>query len=105
MDTTDDDRRISSRLPINSKIHYHIKGIMADAEGELDNLSETGAMIWADQKLSIGTELQMVIESSDPAEPAIVITANIVRIHPLHKDYQFGYGCAIARAEDPQNAD
>jgi hypothetical protein len=64
------------------------------------NISQSGALISLDRELFIDTRIILLIESQQDDEPAIEITADIVRIADEPGPFACTYGCMILDVKD-----
>ena len=94
------EKRSFSRIGINSRVEYRVAGEESYGRGLLDNISASGALLWVDQQLSLGTRIEITVKSDETGELPIKITAVVVRIADAKKEYRFGYGCQIENTEN-----
>lgn len=95
MSTTQSERRLKSRVVIEGKIDYRIENSNELHEGELEDMSSTGARIWVQQVLEPASRLICRIHPEDSQETAIEISATLLHSHPQRRGSLYGYGCTI----------
>ena len=95
-----DERRIRPRQCIEgSVIYWSINNPENVAQGELYNVSETGAYLIASQDIAINMHIGLAIKSDQSNELPLEIKAKIIR-KAWEGDGLFGYGCRIEQAID-----
>lgn len=98
----ENDRRIARRDKFDCEVQYLAAGTDHQCTGILDNLSHTGALIWAPDQLGIGTELVVIVEPQEDGQLPIFIGAQVVRVVEGEREGMFGYGCVInSNSEEP----
>ncbi len=102
MTPTATETRLQPRIKIDTQITYRLGSGGDMHQAELDNLSVSGACIWTQQKLYLGSRLHCRAELDVSKKPAIEFLIILVRIHPRRKGSLFGYGGII---EKPKSLD
>ena len=101
MSATLDDRRLKSRVKIEGRMTYHLENSNDTHEGELEDLSDVGALIWIKQNLPTASQLFCRIESDDEEQTGIEFTATLLHTHPRNRESLYGYGCTIEKIKLP----
>ena len=94
------ERRSFTRIGINTRVEYGVVGEDAFNQGTLDNLSASGALLWADRQLPLGAKIEITVKPDETGELPVNITAVVVRIADVKRESRFGYGCQIEKTEN-----
>ena len=101
MSATLHDRRLKSRIKIEGPMTYHLENINDTHEGELEDLSEKGALIWINQDLPLTSQLFCRVEADDEEQTGIEFIATLLHAHPQQRESLYGYGCSIDEIKLP----
>lgn len=96
------ERRLKSRIKIDSEITYRLRNSNEVQQGLLEDMSDQGARIWIQTNLPAGSQIFCLIESDEPQQPAIEFKATLLRGYPQERDSMYGYGCSI---DDDESSD
>ena len=86
------DRRSHPRTLINSEIKYKLDNEAAYSNGQLIDLSQSGALIQLEHALHLNTQLSLTVEANDES---LEISLEVVRVANEAKSEQYTYGCVI----------
>lgn len=104
IDTHGEDReteaRARPRQQIYSECKYQFPSDSYYRDCLLANLSEFGAFIIVDNKLPIGSYINVQVESENANEQPITFLVTIVREEIQPGGKQFGYGCKVLDTDD-----
>ena len=99
IDTHGEDReteaRARPRQQIYSECKYQFISDSCDRDCILANISEVGAFIIVDNRLPIGSLINVKVESEHANEEPIIFLVTIVREEVQPGGKQFGYGCKV----------
>ena len=100
MSTALPERRFKSRIKIEGRMTYHLEDSNHTHEGELEDLSDKGALIWIKQDLPPASQLFCRVEADDE-EGSIEFTATLLHTHPQQRESLYGFGCTIDEVKLP----
>jgi len=95
------DRRFKSRIKIEGRMTYQLEDSNHTYEGELEDLSDMGALIWIKQDLPPASQLFCRVEGDDEEQGGIEFTATLLHTHPQQRESLYGYGCTIEEVKLP----
>lgn len=93
------EKRTNSRLTIRDDVTLVAAGATESEPCVLENISQGGAMFFADHPLAIGDQAELRVPSLDE-RPDIVMHIKVVRVEPGDYDQQFGYASVIEEFEN-----
>lgn len=88
-------RRRQPRIEIDTTVRCQFENTTLFEQVILENLSESGALIWTAQTLALGSHLWCVAEADDADQDAIEFQASVVRLEPRQRGSLYGYGCTV----------
>lgn len=94
------DRRISPRIAIDGRIRYRLSEEDQFSEGVMLDISQNGVLVSLDREIATNTCVILLVESDQPHQPPIEITAEITRIAVPVDGHTYSYGCTIIEAKD-----
>lgn len=89
------ERRSSPRIYINGAMTYRTRDSAAMHQGEIENMSAGGVLIWIRQELPAESRLVIRVEPENPDESALELQATLLHELSGHRDDLYGYGCSI----------
>ncbi len=101
MSTALHDRRLKSRIKIEGRMTYHLEDSNHTHEGELEDLSDRGALIWIKQDLPLASQLFCRVEADAEEQGGIEFTATLLHTHPQQRESLYGFGCTIEEVKLP----
>ncbi len=101
MSTALHDRRLKSRIKIEGRMTYHLEDSNHTHEGELEDLSYRGALIWIKQDLPLASQLFCRVEADAEEQGGIEFTATLLHTHPQQRESFYGFGCTIEEVKLP----
>lgn len=96
------DRRLSPRVEWHGPVSFRTTEDTDYRTGFLANISTTGAMLWLEEDLGIGDEIEVVMQSEFDSAP-VHMTMHISRILPHKRNGFRGYGCSLELHEPWEN--
>ena len=96
------ERRISPRVEWHGPVSFHTAEDSDYRTGFLANISTTGAMLWLEEELEIGDEIEVVMQSEFDAEP-VHMKMHVTRALPHERNGFRGYGCSLELHEPWEN--
>lgn len=94
------ERRSSPRIYINGAMTYRTEGSAEIHQGEIENMSAGGVLIWIGQELPTDIQVLIRVEPDDLAESALELKATLLHKLSDRKDDLFGYGCSVDSITD-----
>jgi len=94
------ERRSSPRIYINGAMTYRIDDSAEIHQGEIENMSAGGMLVWIRQELTTETRLVIRVESEELAESSLELQATLLHELSDRKDGLYGYGCSIESITD-----
>ncbi len=91
------DRRIKTRVEWNGPIKYRLQQVDPYKTGFMANISTSGAMLWLDEDLDLGTKIEIVMKSEYDPEP-VHMHMHLVRAEDEIREGYKGYGCELEMA-------
>lgn len=89
-DKADGKNARAPRFPLHVPLLYRAAGQAEWHQGESENISRSGVLFWADDRMERGTPLEMglvlLAGSEAPRAPQVVCFGSIVRAAPLGED-------------------
>jgi len=92
------DRRHYDRTDIDCHAVYKLINDDNYNAAVLVNISQAGALIGVNEKLDLGTQLYLLLESSEKADEPIQILSETIRSADTVDGYAYSYGCMILDA-------
>lgn len=80
--TQTSERRMFTRIEINSTIEYSLNEQDNFLEGMLDNMSASGFLLWTELTIPVGSKVFISIKPDKEEEAPIEVTATVIRINP-----------------------
>lgn len=99
-DHNGDDRRIAPREKLDCEVYYIAAGTDRQCAGILDNVSATGALVWVEHELVIGSKMVLSVEPEYPDEPPVFMDVRVVRLLGEQREGRLGYGCEITSCSE-----
>ncbi|HKJ52593.1 MAG TPA: PilZ domain-containing protein [Gammaproteobacteria bacterium] len=94
------ERRSSPRIYINGEMTYRTGDSAEIHQGEIENMSAGGVLIWIRQDLTTPCQLAIRVEADDLAESALELRATLLHKLSDRKDDLYGYGCSVESITD-----
>ncbi|RTZ74254.1 MAG: hypothetical protein DSZ00_04845 [Gammaproteobacteria bacterium] len=96
------ERRTSPRVERHGPVSFRTAEDSDYRTGFLANISTTGAMLWLEEELEIGDEIEVVMQSEfDPAP--VHMKMRVTRMLPQPRNGFRGYGCSLELHEPWEN--
>ena len=96
------ERRISPRVEWHGPVSFRTSEDAPYRTGFLANISTTGAMLWLEEELETGDQIEVVMQSEfDPAP--VHMKMRVIRTLPDERNGFRGYGCSLELHEPWEN--
>jgi hypothetical protein len=89
------ERRSSPRIDINGEMTYRTDDSAEIRQGEIENMSTGGALIWIGQELPTADQLAIRVAADDHADTALELKATLLHKLSDRKNDLYGYGCRV----------
>ena len=86
--TNYNEKRNSSRMPIDCDLRYSIVGDDRDFEGKVINLSDKGILFTSRQKHEVGSLLTLVLTAKQTETPPMHATVKVTRVIDQRVHYE-----------------
>ena len=93
------DRRLETRVEWNGPVKYRPMQMDHFKTGILVNISDGGAMLWLNEDIPVGSEIEVLVQSEHAPEP-VHMYMHIVRIEEISREGYTGYACKLEMAVD-----
>jgi len=92
-----EDSRRAPREEVSTIVSLRIGDDDDVLEGELENVSMIGFLVWTDVTVDEGTRIVVILEADSPGEVPIELSGQVVRATEReHAHRPYGYGCEIS---------
>lgn len=88
------DRRLKTRVEWNGPVKYRLLQSDPYATGILVNISTSGAMLWLDEDVAVGSRIEVLMQSEYDPEP-VQMHMRVVRHESSQREGYYGYGCEL----------
>ena len=89
------ERRVHYRMPAQLEVFYRALTAKEKTEGKTINVSAGGLLLVVDQKINLGTFLELRFETVPPDPKPILAVGKVVRLDEIKKDDKTYYGLGI----------
>ncbi len=95
------ERRLDSRMKVGCSAECHLEeGHGESLPAMLDNISQTGALVWLGRDLPVGTRFELLLEpecgDAEPGSEPLTMLLEVLRVVGKHDELgRVGYGCII----------
>lgn len=94
------ERRSEPRLELDIPVTYRVDGMTEFDDGMLVNMSDNGLLMYAVETITLGTNVQVLVDAEDEHDEPLLMHAEIVRIDQ-GRAAGFNYGCRVFKHETP----